>query len=362
MTVKLADKLEEMDRRFVDIEGLISDPKVAADRPRLTSLIREHGRLSKVVHQWRDLKSVRNELAEARSILDDPGSDSDLRELAQGEIDELGARDAEIADTIKRSFLTQDEDSSRNAIMEIRAGTGGEEAALFAADLFRMYVRHAEAEGWKTSVLDKHETDLNGFREVTLAIEGDGAFRALRYESGGHRVQRVPVTEAGGRIHTSLCTVAVLAEAEPVEVEIDPGDLEVEFFCASGPGGQKVNKTSSAVRIKHKPTGIVASCQETPSQHKNRAQAMRVLASRVREHVEGRQRDARDEERRTMIGSGDRSQRIRTYNFPQNRLTDHRINFTLYDLENVLLGRLEPVISALTDYEIAQREKDLSFD
>jgi len=362
MAIKLADKLEDLDRRFVQVEQLISDPEVAADRDRFTQLIREHGRLNKIVDPWRRLKSLREQIDEAKHILRDPESDADLRALAESEIDELSPKEAEMVESIKREFLTDDADSSRNAIMEIRAGTGGEEAALFAADLFRMYVRYAESQGWKTSVLDKHETDLNGFREITLAVEGDGVFSALRYESGGHRVQRVPVTEASGRIHTSLCTVAVLPEIEAVEVEINPDDLQIDFFCASGPGGQKVNKTSSAVRITHLPTGLVAQCQESPSQHKNRAQAMRVLASRIRDDATQKQQAARSEERRTKIGSGDRSERIRTYNFPQNRLTDHRINFTLYDLENILLGRLDPVIEALTEYEIAQREKELSFE
>ena len=359
MAATLADRLDDMDRRLTEVEGQISDPAVMADPRRFPPLLREHGRLQKIVTPWRELRDLREQLAEARSILDDPEGDADLKELASEEVPDLETREGEMVEAIKRAFLTEDEDAARNAIMEIRAGTGGDEAALFAGDLVNMYVRYAEAQGWRVGFLDKSETDLHGFREVTLSIEGAGVFSRLRYESGGHRVQRVPVTESGGRIHTSLCTVAVLPEAEEVEVDISPDDLQIDFYCASGPGGQKVNKTSSAVRITHKPTGIVAQCQESPSQHKNRAQAMRVLLSRIRDQFEQEQRDARDAERRSKIGSGDRSQRIRTYNFPQNRVTDHRINLTLYDLENVLLGNLGELLDSIREYDIAEREEAL---
>lgn len=362
MAVKLADKLEEMDRRFSELEALIADPEVMADGRRLAEVLREHGRLGKIVASWRDLKGVRSELAEARAILEEKSGDPDLRELAAEEAPRLEEDEARMAEAIKRAFLAEDTEAQRNAIMEIRAGTGGEEAALFAADLMNMYSRYALNRGWKVSVLDQSETDLRGFREVTLAIEGESVFRYLRYESGGHRVQRVPVTESSGRIHTSLCTVAVLPEAAPVELDINPDDLQIDFYCASGPGGQKVNKTSSAVRITHLPTGVVAQCQETPSQHKNRAQCMRVLASRLHDRMETEQRDARDAERRGLIGSGDRSQRVRTYNFPQNRVTDHRINLSLYDLENILLGHLDELLDALAEHDVAQREKDLILD
>jgi peptide chain release factor 1 len=361
MSVTLADKLDGMERRFAEVEGLISNPQ-AAGSAQFTELLREHGRLAKIVGKWRELRAVRHEIREARAILEDSGSDEELRQLAQSELPDLDARDRQIAEAIKRAFITEDRDAGRNAILEVRAGTGGEEAALFAADLLRMYVRYAEAQGWNVAVLDKHETGLGGCREVTVAVEGDGVFRRLRYESGGHRVQRVPVTEAGGRIHTSLCTVAVMPEAQPIEVQIRPEDLQIDTYCASGPGGQKVNKTASAVRITHLPTGTIAQSQESPSQHKNRAQALRVLASRIREQAEAAQHSARAQERRTLIGSGDRSERIRTYNFPQNRVTDHRIGLSLYDLESVLMGRLDPLVDALIEFDVAEREKDLSLD
>ena len=360
MSATLADKLDGMERRFTELEGQISDLAVMSDPRRFPPLLREHGRLQKIVSQWRELRGLREQLDEARSILDEVEGDAELQELAAQELPDLESREGEMIEAIKRAFLTEDEDADRNAIMEIRAGTGGEEAALFASDLMNMYVRYAESQGWRVSLLDKNETDLRGFRDVTLAIEGAGVFSKLRYESGGHRVQRVPITESGGRIHTSLCTVAVLPEAEGVEVDVNAEDLQTDFYCASGPGGQKVNKTSSAVRITHLPSGIVAQCQESPSQHKNRAQAMRVLLSRIRDHVEKEQRDARDADRRSKIGSGDRSQRIRTYNFPQNRVTDHRINFSLHDLENVLLGRLDELLTALVEYDIAERERALA--
>ena len=362
MSVRLADKLEQMDRRFAELEGLMSDPQVIGDSRRYTEILREHGRLGGVVGQWRELKDVRGQLEEARSILDDPASDADLRELASAEVPELLPREQAIREAIKRAFLTEDADSDRNSILEIRAGTGGDEAALFAADLLRMYMRFAERKGWKAAILDKSETNLDGLREAVVAVEGKDVYRCLRYESGGHRVQRVPITESSGRIHTSLCTVAVLPEAEPVDVEVSPEDLQIDFYCASGPGGQKVNKTSSAVRITHLPTGIVAQCQESPSQHKNRAQCMRVLMSRIRDQKTAQARDARDAERRGMIGSGDRSQRVRTYNFPQNRVTDHRINQSFYDLENIMLGHIDGLLDAMIEYDIAQREKDFSLE
>ncbi|HRU05664.1 MAG TPA: peptide chain release factor 1 [Candidatus Brocadiia bacterium] len=362
MGARLADKLDEMDRRFAELEKQLGDPEVIASQRRYAEILREHGRLAKMVGQWRALKDVRRQLAEARSIVNDPRGDADLKPLAEVEIPDLERRERDMAEAIKRAFLADDADAGRNAILEIRAGTGGEEAALFVADLLRMYIRYAESQGWTVTILDKSETDLNGLREVTASVEGEGAYRRLRYESGGHRVQRVPVTEAAGRIHTSLCTVACLPEAGEVDVNIAPEDIRIDLYCAGGAGGQKVNKTSSAVRMTHLPTGIVAQCQESPSQHRNRAQCMRLLATRIHDHFATQQRNARDAERRGMIGSGDRSERIRTYNFPQNRVTDHRINFSLYDLENVMLGRLDPVVNALIEHEMAAREEELSLD
>ena len=362
MSKSLGQKLEEMAQRFDEVERQIQDPAIIAQGQLYASLLKEHGGLAKVVGPFRDWRKVADQAGEAQAILDDPDGDAELQELAGEELPELQERAATLRETVKRAAIQSESAPDRNVIMEIRAGTGGEEAALFAANLYRMYSHYAESRGWKVTEMDGRATDLGGFKEVTFAIEGEGAYPTLRFESGGHRVQRVPETEAQGRIHTSLVTVAVMAEAEDVDVQINPADIEMSFFRASGPGGQKVNKTSSAVRLIHLPTGIEASCQESPSQHKNRAQAMRVLRARLFEHVQS-QRDAeRAEERRSKIGSGDRNERIRTYNFPQSRLTDHRIGFNLYDLPSVMDGKLDDLFDALQDHEIAEREKGLELE
>ena len=358
----LVGKLEAMEGRLIELEGLMANPKIIANGPQFASLAREHGGLAKFVQKYRELKNIEADLAEARQILDDGSSEHELRELAREEQNSLQQKSSGLRDEIKDLFLSESPDETRNAIVEIRAGAGGEEAGLFAADLFRMYSRFAEAKGWTLQVLHSNATDIGGFKEISFLIEGADAFRKLRHESGGHRVQRVPETESGGRIHTSLVTVAVLPEAEEIEVDINPGDLHIETFCASGPGGQKVNKTSSAVRIVHVPSAIVVTCQECPSQHKNRAQAMRVLRSRVYDSVKSRQESERASERRSQIGSGDRSGRIRTYNFPANRVTDHRIGLTIHALGRILAGEMDDLVNALQEHEIAQREKTLDFD
>jgi peptide chain release factor 1 len=362
MRPSLGNQLREMSERLDAIDAKIVDPEVMSQGPLYAALLKERGRLLKVVEPYRAWREARDALDEARGILEDPHADAELKALAELEIDDLESRCARLRDAVKRAAIREESAPDRNAIVEIRAGTGGEEAALFAADLLRMYSHYAEQKGWKINQMDARPTDLGGFKEVVFSVEGDGAYPELRWESGGHRVQRVPATETQGRIHTSLVTVAVLPEAEEVDVEIDPDDIEMTFSCASGPGGQKVNKTSSAVRLVHVPTGIEATCQETPSQHKNRAQAMRILRARIFEKEKREREAARAADRRSKIGSGDRNERIRTYNFPQNRVTDHRIGLTLHDLPGVLDGKMDDIFQALADHEIAEREEGLELE
>lgn len=360
MNERLAQKLDEIESRYRELEHLASSPEVAADHQRYTAVMKEMGSIGKLVEAYREFRQVNEKLQESNALLDDDSADEELLELANEEKEELEAREEELTERIKKLIFTESKDNQSNAILEIRAGTGGEEAALFVADLLRMYLRYAENEGLKTRILDSSPTDIGGYRDVVVAIEGDGAFGKFRFESGGHRVQRVPVTESGGRIHTSLVTVAVMREPEAVEVDIDMNDVQMDFYCASGPGGQKVNKTSSAVRLTHLPTGIVAQCQDCPSQRQNREQAMRVLRSRVYEQLQEESQAERDKNRRDQIGSGDRSGKVRTYNFPQNRVTDHRINLTVHNLQNVLDGELQEIVEALNEHELAKSEAEFT--
>ncbi len=355
MNENLREKLDEIAARYDELAAQMSSGEARLDMGRLS---KELGSLGPMVEQYRAYKVLETGVEEARAILDDPDADADLRELAEAELEENeGALQAAEADLMKL-FVSEDADANRNVIVEIRAGTGGEEAALFAGDLFRMYLRYAEKQHWKVEMLGASESGLDGYREVTFGISGQSVFKKLRYESGGHRVQRVPVTETQGRIHTSAATVAVLPEVEDVDVELNPDDIRMDFFRSSGPGGQSVNKTSSAVRLTHEPTGTVVSCQDEKSQHKNRAKAMRILRSRVYEKVRAEQEQARVANRKSLIGSGDRSERVRTYNFPQNRVTDHRINLTLYNLDNIIMGDLDEIVDALMVYDVELRTQE----
>ena len=352
MRALLDDKLA----RFEELERKLSDPDVLADGARMAGIMREHGSLAKLATKYRRFKDVNQEIADTLEMIN--SSDAELRELAETELPELRRQREEYWNELLDLTVGGEDANRSRCVMEIRAGTGGDEAGLFARDLYEMYRRHAEQKGWKIEILDMHATELGGFKEVVMGIEGEGVYRELQYESGGHRVQRVPETEAKGRIHTSAATVAVLPEPEDVEIEVKPDDYRLDRFCASGPGGQHVNKTASAVRLTHLETGIVVSCQDEKSQHKNLARALRVLKTRLYDAKREAEEQKRSDTRKSLVGSGDRSQRIRTYNFPENRVTDHRINLTLYKLDHILAGNLQPVTDALIDHDRrAQREQ-----
>jgi len=349
----MLNKLEEVVDRFREVEGLLSDPTVVNDQNRYRSLTKEHAELIDVVSSYNRYCQVRQEISGSQELLKD--QDPDVREMAGAEVTELEAEKSTLEAQLKQMLLPKDPNDSRNVILEVRAGTGGDEAALFAGDLFRMYTRYAENQGWKVELLSSAESEAGGFKEVIAMITGKGAYSRFKYESGTHRVQRVPETEAQGRIHTSACTVAVLPEAEDVEVDIDASDLRIDLFRASGAGGQHVNKTESAVRITHIPTGVVVSCQDEKSQHKNKAKAMKVLQSRLLDAMQAEQQAQMAADRKSQVGSGDRSERIRTYNFPQGRCTDHRVGLTLYKLEAIMQGDLDEVIETLTTHYQAEQ-------
>lgn len=353
----MLDKLANIEAKYEELEREISDPAVIADTARWRQLVKSHADLGEIVGVYREYKKVLEEIKGAREMQEDK-LDAELLEMVKVELAELEERKEAREKQLQLLLLPRDPNDEKNVLVEIRAGTGGEEAALFAADLFRMYTRYAERQGWKAEVMNTSFTDLGGFKEVIFMIEGKGAYSQLKFESGVHRVQRVPTTESGGRIHTSAATVAVLPEAEEVEVDINPNDIRIDLFCSTGPGGQSVNTTQSAVRITHLPTGIVVSCQDEKSQHKNRDRAMRVLRARIKDKMEQEQRDKIASARKSQVGSGDRSERIRTYNFPQNRVTDHRIGLTTHRLQEVLLGDLDEIIGALVTTDQAEKLRE----
>jgi len=350
--------LEKKLERFEELEKFLIDPEILSDTTRLLKIQREHGGLAKTALMVREYKELEENVLAARQMVDEE-EDPESREYAEAELEELLARQEAIQVDLEDLVTAGDAATRGSLIMEIRAGTGGDEASLFARDLFVMYLRLAESRRWKVEELDRSESEVGGIKAITFSVTGEGAFMQLQFESGGHRVQRVPDTETQGRIHTSAATVAVLPEADEVELEISNDELRVDTYFASGPGGQKVNKTASAVRITHLPTNTVVSCQDEKSQHKNRSKAMRVLRSRLLEMKQQQAQTERAEQRRTLIGSGDRSQRIRTYNFPQNRLSDHRINLTLYKLDQIMLGNMDELIENLMAFDRQERLQSL---
>ncbi len=346
-------KMQTVDARFQEIEDLIQKPEIISNSGLYSQYMKERGSLLRMISPYREMQKLDQERKKLEEMLS-VEVDADVKVLIQDEIKTLDAQALEYYEKVQDALISDNETDQKNAIIEIRAGTGGEEASLFARELFEMYVKYAERKHWKVEIMDTDASDLGGLREVVFAIRGKDIYKYMKFESGGHRVQRVPVTENAGRIHTSACTVAVLPEAEEIELNIDPKDLKIDTLRASGPGGQNVNKTSSAVRITHLPTGIVVKCQETPEQHKNKMKAMRVLKSRLLQKYEQDEHDKRNEMRRSQHGSGDRSDRIRTYNYPQNRVTDHRINLSIYNLTNVMQGDIDEFINSMYKYEREQ--------
>ena len=344
MKASLADKLARADERLEELDALLAQPEIAGDMEAYRKLTREHADLSPVVALYRQYRQVESDQKTAHEMLADP----DMRELAEAELADGAVRIAQLESELQTALLPRDPNDERNIFLEIRAGTGGDESALFAGNLLRMYTRYAERQGWKVEIVSENPGEVGGYKEVIVRVVGHGAYSRLKFESGGHRVQRVPETESQGRIHTSACTVAVMPEADEVgEIDINPADLRIDTYRASGAGGQHINKTDSAVRITHLPTGLVVECQDDRSQHRNRAQAMSVLAARLKDRQLQQQQAAEASTRKSLIGSGDRSDRIRTYNFPQGRITDHRINLTLYKIDAVMDGDLAELLDAL---------------
>ncbi len=345
-------KLEGLEKKYMELEKSLADPDVYSDQEQYRKLSKAHADLRDVVELYRTYRDTSRQIEENKQLLHD--QDPDIREMAQEELSSLEARLPAIEHELKVHLIPRDPNDEKNTILEIRAGTGGDEAALFAADLFRMYTRYSELRGWKTEILSESPTEAGGYKEIIVLISGDKVYSHLKYEAGAHRVQRVPVTETQGRIHTSAATVAVMPEAGDVDIDIRPEDIKIDVYRASGAGGQHVNKTESAVRITHIPTGVVVTCQDERSQHKNKARAMKVLASRLLAAEQERQNSEQAADRRAQVGSGDRSERIRTYNFPQGRCTDHRINLTLYSLDKIMEGEIDPLLDALA--QAAQTE------
>jgi peptide chain release factor 1 len=347
------EKLDEVERRYETLYHLMGQPEIIGKQDELQKAAKEYSDLGKVVSLYRKFKKLDGEINESRHLLDTE-EDEEMKRLAKEEVTRLLEEKARVEEELKLSLLPKDPNDDKNILMEIRAGTGGDEAGLFAADLFRMYSKYAEKNHWRLEVLNRHYSGAGGFKEIIALIEGKGVYSRLKFESGVQRVQRVPTTESQGRIHTSTVTVAILPEAEEVDVQIEPTDLRIDIFRSSGPGGQSVNTTDSAVRVTHLPTGIVVSCQDEKSQHKNKAKALKILRARLLDKAKQEKQDEISEKRKGQVGTGERSERIRTYNFPQGRVTDHRIGLTLYKLDNVLEGELEELIGALTTHYQAE--------
>ncbi|MCI0442216.1 peptide chain release factor 1, partial [bacterium] len=355
----MIDKLQELETKYEELNHLLSDPEISTDYQKYQKHAKAKSEIEDIVQNFRQYKSILHHISETKALLNEEDS-ADMVAMAKEELEGLEKQKEQYEHDLQLMLIPKDPLDEKNVILEIRAGTGGEESALFAAELFRMYSKYAEKRGWKIGVIDSNPTGLGGFKEIIASIEGQGVYSRMKHESGVHRVQRVPVTEASGRIHTSAVTIAVLPEAEDVEVEIKESELKIDTFCASGPGGQHVNTSHSAVRITHLPTGIVVSCQDERSQHKNRAKALRVLRSRLYQLAQEEQANSIASVRKNMVGSGDRSEKIRTYNFPQNRLTDHRINLTLYQLDRIMDGDMDEIFNTLNNHYQTEALKKLA--